>query len=476
MAKAGDLVSVVIPSYNHARFLGEAIESVLGQSYPNFELTVVDDGSTDKSSEIVKRYRSVQYVYQQNAGPSVARNTGLSRSSGKHIVFLDADDRLLPDALKTGVRRISENANYAFVAGHCRVIDSNGSILDSPRQYHVDRDHYLELLRGGNFIWCPATVLYRRATLAAEGGFDPKQRVEDYELYLRITRKYPVLCHDEVVAEYRQHRATRSREVLDVQRAALATHASQWNFIKADKRLSEAYIAGRHFWEHDFPLQQLVTRIREVVREKLPHDAIIAIASGGNDQLLQLDGRQAWHFPEAEDLGSLFAEGPEGSVAAEDWIKSGTTYKFTLCDTQEASKPLADLFVRGISVLKARHDEESTIPGTTEKKGASLRAMPNPVFVGEKPGTTTISWSTGNGAAGRVFVSRVGAYSGRDPLNSDEAARLVQATRRHGAQYLLLPDKSFYWQDRYRDFRERMEMRYPAVAREDETCLILDLR
>src|SRR5437762_335059 len=75
-----NLVSVIIPCYNHAQFLAHAIESVLAQSYSNFELTVVDDGSTDGTAEVVRRYSSVHYVYQENAGRSIARNTGLLQS------------------------------------------------------------------------------------------------------------------------------------------------------------------------------------------------------------------------------------------------------------------------------------------------------------------------------------------------------------------------------------------------------------
>src|SRR5215210_2105808 len=94
------LVSVIIPCYNQAHFLGEAIESVLGQSYPNFEIVVVDDGSPDDTAEVAARYPEVRYICQDNQGLSAARNTGLGQSEGEYVVFLDADDRLLPEALE----------------------------------------------------------------------------------------------------------------------------------------------------------------------------------------------------------------------------------------------------------------------------------------------------------------------------------------------------------------------------------------
>src|SRR6266581_8021645 len=207
-----NLVSVIIPCYNHAQFLAHAIESVLAQSYSNFELIVVDDGSTDDTAEVVRRYSPVHYVYQDNAGLSAARNTGLRQSRGEFVAFLDADDRLLPHALETGLNSIAEHPECAFVSGHCRVIDTTGSVLAAPRQRCVERDHYIELLGGGTYIWCPASVLYRRCVFNFVHGFDPAMvPVEDYDLYLRITKDFPVHCHAQVIAEYRQHGANTSR-------------------------------------------------------------------------------------------------------------------------------------------------------------------------------------------------------------------------------------------------------------------------
>ena len=87
------LVSVIIPCYNQAHFLDEAIESVLAQTYSNREIIVVDDGSTDNTATVARCHSPVGYIYQENAGPSAARNTGVKESRGEYLVFLDADDR-----------------------------------------------------------------------------------------------------------------------------------------------------------------------------------------------------------------------------------------------------------------------------------------------------------------------------------------------------------------------------------------------
>ena len=101
------LVSVVIACYNGERYLQEAIESALAQSYPRVEIIVVDDGSTDGSSEIAKKF-PVRYVRQENRGLTESRNLGIRASRGNYVVFLDADDRLRRDAIETGQRRRAE--------------------------------------------------------------------------------------------------------------------------------------------------------------------------------------------------------------------------------------------------------------------------------------------------------------------------------------------------------------------------------
>jgi glycosyltransferase involved in cell wall biosynthesis len=473
-----NLVSVIIACHNHGQFLGQAIESVLAQSYRNVEIIVVDDGSTDNTGRVATRYRLVRYIYQENAGPSAARNAGLRESHGDFLVFLDADDRLLPNALDIGVSCARAHPECAFVSGHCRVIDSNGAILASPRQLQVERDHYLQLLRGGAYIWCPATVLYQRQIFDFVHGFDPACRVEDYDLYLRITRDFPVYSHGHVIVEYRQHRSTRSRDVLAVERAALAAHDAQWDFVKANSLYREAYDAGAQFWQNDYSIQQMVTRIREIVRERLPPDAAIAVATSGNPELLRLDGRRGWHFPQAArgNVGELFAQGAEGSVATPAWIEPGMTYEFSLYKGTDRSRLLARLLVRGVADPYLRANTESTPQECAHEDGILLAAIPNPVFAGGEPGVTNIIWSTGDGSEGQVYVAGEGQYAGQEPADSDEAWSELEAAMEKGTQYLLIPIKSFWWLDDYREFRERVDARFPAIVRDENTCTIFDLR
>src|SRR5215212_469876 len=93
----GELISVVIPSYNHGNYLARAIESVLSQTYKNTEIIVIDDGSVDNTKQVAGDFPGVIYIYQHNQGLSAARNTGIDNSRGKYMLFLDADDWLHED-------------------------------------------------------------------------------------------------------------------------------------------------------------------------------------------------------------------------------------------------------------------------------------------------------------------------------------------------------------------------------------------
>src|SRR5829696_6977365 len=136
---ATPLVSVVIPCYNQAHFLEEAIESVLAQSYKDFEIIVIDDGSTDDTGEVAGRYPRVRLFRQDNQGLAAARNAGLWRSKGEYLVFLDADDRLLPWALEVGLKHLRAHPECAFVSGYYRPIAVDGSPLPLPLQQNPSR-------------------------------------------------------------------------------------------------------------------------------------------------------------------------------------------------------------------------------------------------------------------------------------------------------------------------------------------------
>jgi glycosyltransferase involved in cell wall biosynthesis len=241
------LVSVVIVCYNQAEFLGEAIESALRQSYRALDVLLVDDGSTDDTAEIASRYPKVRYIRQHNRGLASARNTGLRHSTGEYVVFLDADDRLLPRAIEAGLRCIQRVPQCGFVFGRFRNIFSDGSPAPTDEPQAVDHDHYWNLLQS-NFIGMHATVLYRWNVLDEVSGFDERLAAcEDYDLYLRASRRYPVSGHSEVIAEYRQHESNMSRDHAFMLASVLRVLKTQRRSIR-DSRHRKAVRAGMRVW------------------------------------------------------------------------------------------------------------------------------------------------------------------------------------------------------------------------------------
>ena len=199
------IVSVIIPTYNRARMLGEAIESVRAQAVHDVEIIVVDSHSTDGTADVIRRAGpGIVHLQQERLGVAAARNLGIQHASAPYIALLDSDDRWLPGKLER---------QLAFLREH----PQTGLVYARMWSYHVDRpnerrlDPYViarsfdELLNGPNAV-TTSTVLLRRECLDAVGLFNPALRAaEDHELWLRIAKRFPIAFMDEVMGEYRRH-------------------------------------------------------------------------------------------------------------------------------------------------------------------------------------------------------------------------------------------------------------------------------
>lgn len=259
------LVSVVIPCYNQAHYLSEAIESVLAQTYPQVEVVVVDDGSVDNTVAVAARYPGVRCETQKNGGLASARNTGIRLSNGPYLVFLDADDRLLPGALEAGLKCFEAHPDSAFVSGRFRFIAIDGSNIGDDLGFTIESDHYAAMLRR-NYIPMHATVMFRRNVFESVIGYDVSlPACEDYDLYLRITRLFPVACHEAVVAEYRRYGSSMSNNSPLMLKTALTVLKSQRRYTRTSKEYRDAYAAGIEFWSNLFG-QPLVEQVRRDVR------------------------------------------------------------------------------------------------------------------------------------------------------------------------------------------------------------------
>lgn len=260
------LVTVIIPSYNHAHFLVHALGSVRAQTYSHVEVIVVDDGSTDDTRSVVAAFPWVRYLWQENRGLAAARNTGLAHGRGELVVFLDADDRLLPGALETGARLLAENPDLGFVAGHSRFITREGVPLPTQQPVRSDEDPYMALLRR-NSIRNPAMVMFRRRVLDEVGGFDSRvDACADYEMYLRISRSHPVRFHDALVAEYRKHGGNMSSDAaLMIRQLRLVMRAQRQHLVSRSRQ--EAFRAGRRNMREYYG-DRLADQIRDRLRTR----------------------------------------------------------------------------------------------------------------------------------------------------------------------------------------------------------------
>ena len=208
-------VGVVIPSYNAADFLPQAIESVLKQTAIIDDIVVVDDGSTDQTEDVVKRFTEdgVRYIKQANQGSAGARNTGVRSLSTDYICFLDTDDSWLPN--KTTLQRdiLMRRFEIGLVSGDQIFWDPERSIRKVRRFSGQPTRHLLRRkLALSNIVGNPSMVMVRRSIFEDVGLFDPSLRFgDDWDMWLRIAANSDIAFADEPVAVYRWHSKNQSR-------------------------------------------------------------------------------------------------------------------------------------------------------------------------------------------------------------------------------------------------------------------------
>lgn len=183
------LVSVIMPAYNAAPYLQAAIESVLCQTYPHFELIIINDGSTDGTEAAAHLYltdRRMRYIYQKNGGISRARNRGAAEAQGEYLAFLDADDLALPNRLQEQVRSLEQRPDYGVAYSQFQSFRTGQpNVLHTYVREGRSGDILAPLLRH-SFI-CPSTVMLRRTVFETVGGFDKEFRdAEDWDLWRRL--------------------------------------------------------------------------------------------------------------------------------------------------------------------------------------------------------------------------------------------------------------------------------------------------
>jgi glycosyltransferase involved in cell wall biosynthesis len=196
--KHGPAVSVIIPTYNRADHVGRAIRSVLAQSFQEFEVLIVDDGSTDNSEQIIRGFKDARIFYlrrEANGGAAAARNMGIHSARGEHIAFLDSDDEWLPEKLEKQLAKFdSTRRSMGLIYTHMLLRDfKTGAVLKAINSSHEGYVH--DLVLRSDFIGSCSSVMVRTDVIKHIGGFDDRLTSrEDWDLWMRIAREYPVAC------------------------------------------------------------------------------------------------------------------------------------------------------------------------------------------------------------------------------------------------------------------------------------------
>jgi glycosyltransferase involved in cell wall biosynthesis len=224
-------VSIIIPDYNHAQFVGDAIQSVLNQDYSNFEIIVVDDGSTDNSREVIGKFgEKVRYIWQENQGLSAARNTGINLANGSFVCVLDADDMYEPAFLTTMVSALRTNPDADGIYCGYRFVEQLNNPLPQIEARSIPSNELYHALLDGNFL-VPESMLVRRYCYDWAGPFDESLRAcEDWDMWLRITKKFRIISTSQILTRHRILRGSMSTDperMLNNRLAVLKKHVGK---------------------------------------------------------------------------------------------------------------------------------------------------------------------------------------------------------------------------------------------------------
>lgn len=233
-------VSVVVPTYNSAKYLNEAIDSALTQTFKPIEVIVVDDGSTDDTKNIIKRYGSdIVYCYQQNAGSGKARNTGIKLASGEWIAFLDSDDFWDHEYLYQMTQTIKKHPNASLIYCGKNWVNSVGKkYVSGYEQTEYPHGWIFNALFNSNYISSSSVVVAQKNSLLRCGGFCEAKELrnaQDYHLWLRMSALYEIYSLPKLMINYRRHDSNRTYDVVSRQRGILFALNQAADLIKTKK-------------------------------------------------------------------------------------------------------------------------------------------------------------------------------------------------------------------------------------------------
>jgi len=244
------LVSIIVPclarTARDEALLEEALTTVDAQTCRAYEVIVVDDGSPRDLAETVAAHPQTRLIRQQNAGSAAARNAGIAESWGSHVIFLDADDHLLPGAIETGLAQLDAHPECGFVVGPHEEMTYDGEPVPWPvMPPPPGGDIYQALLRFEWYIIPPSSAMFRRHTVLTVSGFQDPWGADDLDFYLRVARRYDAWCYQSpAVTRYRRYGASSSRDGERMLRSIRTVYDRQWPVVEHSKEGREAFRTG----------------------------------------------------------------------------------------------------------------------------------------------------------------------------------------------------------------------------------------
>lgn len=257
-------VTITMPTYNYARFLGESIQSVLDQTYRDFELMIIDDGSTDNTREVVKSFKDphIRYIYQEHKGVTAAENTSLKLARTEYQTGLGSDDLYLPQNLEVKVKFLDSHPDIGMVCSDAYVFDDRTGITigrfwrnKKVSHFWVDPEkevrHPVEnLIVHGCWI-APQSCMIRRSVLDTVGIFDDLiPTCEDWDLFFRIVQRFPIEIIDEPLLKLRRHDSnlTNNLEEMYLGEVAVLNKLLRWQTLnKKEVALAKRRLTSLHF-------------------------------------------------------------------------------------------------------------------------------------------------------------------------------------------------------------------------------------